>query len=1205
VAISFIASSGVSGATGTEPTGTQLGDLMIANVLSTSTPVAPVGSPWMALGAPVTANGYTVIHYWMIRGSSAPSYTWTGMAGANDGVTIATFRSVNSAPIEAVAFGSSGSAVMPSVNPSASSDWLVCSYADASATTVTAPSGMTLIDGDLGCLAYQNLGSAAATGTKTWGATSLPIGGCSILVQYVSTNAIAPLYPRLGKLGPMPVRKRKHFRQNFPPEQAAPFIPPFPSQQIALPRTRPLLRRRVVVVKPVPAQEFPTQGVRSRTRQVFRPRNVRQVSAPIPQALRAAIPGYFYPTLGGWATMCTYPNQPAVIIANIGGSGGPGTSVNSDYTTWITNAVQAGIKVIGYVDTNYATRTIGTSSDTASSNTVYGDINGWKTLYPDIGGYFLDRVPTASGAVLTTTQTTITYARSVIQGAPIFANCGAYPTVSGYIDAADVTVVFEGDYNLQGYPTTVPGSVPGYVANYPAAKFMHLVYNCASVQAMQTAVGTAISTNTGWLYTTDASALLNNLATYWATPERFDLWTRYTQVDPAPALAQVASRRSGMIRSLLRLGMRSDEPPFVQLVVPFAPASPRSRPRRIGQLFRRPATPAAPVDQLAASVQVRQRGRHLPRFRRPVGQVVPPQVGPSIVVQAVKTRPRAVFRPRMSQQQPTPPQFNPIISVQPTQQRRRFGFARRRISIWAPPIDQPTPTDRHASRPRTPAFRFRRPIGLAVPPQFNPVINIRPAGTRARTIFRPRPGVAFPVPTQVIVPWAPQGPKIKRWLTPNRRGTSAQVTPSQFNPVDIPHRNPSRTRTAAFRLRRPAGIVTPPQFNPVVVVQAITSRARRIFRPRPGFAAPTPNQIPPPPFVAQGPRLRRSTWAKRGYIAPPTQSQQNPVINIRPVIPRRLSWGPRRGRSFTPTAPQANPAISIQPILSRARRVFRPRPGTSTPVPPQVVPLTYVPVQTARRRLALLLRSRRQQAPVAPQERPLPTRTPHPVAPMRRPRMSAGPPIPQVAPPLTPRASRIVPPARRGRLANPMGYLRPNPPFVSQRARQAWRFVSKPRYGWFKTFLPGGIPPSLPVRFWVNDYPQVWTITEPPLYSTPPRWAIINPITGGLTVIRQSSLSTEFIRYQVQATLNGMTYNPTADIVQFAFLPLGTYPSGGSWVAGSWETTTQFGGTQYLARCLVGPTGTTTLTKGDYVVWIKIADTPEVPVRNLGTLQIT
>jgi hypothetical protein len=106
-------------------------------------------------------------------------------------------------------------------------------------------------------------------------------------------------------------------------------------------------------------------------------------------------------------------------------------------------------------------------------------------------------------------------------------------------------------------------------------------------------------------------------------------------------------------------------------------------------------------------------------------------------------------------------------------------------------------------------------------------------------------------------------------------------------------------------------------------------------------------------------------------------------------------------------------------------------------------------------------------------------------------------------------------------------------------------------------------------------------------------------------VIRQSALSTEYVRYQVTATINGLPYNPTSDVVSFAFLPVGATPAGGSWVVGSWESYTQYGQAVYVARCLIGPSGGHALTKGDYIVWIQIVDSPEEPVRVIGNLTIT
>ena len=97
----------------------------------------------------------------------------------------------------------------------------------------------------------------------------------------------------------------------------------------------------------------------------------------------------------------------------------------------------------------------------------------------------------------------------------------------------------------------------------------------------------------------------------------------------------------------------------------------------------------------------------------------------------------------------------------------------------------------------------------------------------------------------------------------------------------------------------------------------------------------------------------------------------------------------------------------------------------------------------------------------------------------------------------------------------------------------------------------------------------------------------------------QNALTTEYLRFPVSAVVNGAVRNPTSDTVQFAFPATGVAPT--VWFSGSWETTTA--GT-YIARVLVGPaSGVVTLVAGtDYDVWVKITDSPEVPVRKLITI---
>lgn len=107
-------------------------------------------------------------------------------------------------------------------------------------------------------------------------------------------------------------------------------------------------------------------------------------------------------------------------------------------------------------------------------------------------------------------------------------------------------------------------------------------------------------------------------------------------------------------------------------------------------------------------------------------------------------------------------------------------------------------------------------------------------------------------------------------------------------------------------------------------------------------------------------------------------------------------------------------------------------------------------------------------------------------------------------------------------------------------------------------------------------------------------------------MITQSALSCQYVQAAVSATVSGAPYNPTSDVVQFAFTRAPAAPGPSDWVAGSWDgATPRPPGSTYAAQCLVGPGGTITLAAGTYTMWIKITDTPETPVINVGLLKIT
>ena len=102
-----------------------------------------------------------------------------------------------------------------------------------------------------------------------------------------------------------------------------------------------------------------------------------------------------------------------------------------------------------------------------------------------------------------------------------------------------------------------------------------------------------------------------------------------------------------------------------------------------------------------------------------------------------------------------------------------------------------------------------------------------------------------------------------------------------------------------------------------------------------------------------------------------------------------------------------------------------------------------------------------------------------------------------------------------------------------------------------------------------------------------------------------SQLTLEYYKVPVAATQAGVSVNPTASTVQFAFAATPTYvPQTGDWVAGSWETVSGNIIFPYSARCLVGPGGTINPGIGIYTVYLKIISNPEIPVLIAGQLEI-
>jgi hypothetical protein len=104
-------------------------------------------------------------------------------------------------------------------------------------------------------------------------------------------------------------------------------------------------------------------------------------------------------------------------------------------------------------------------------------------------------------------------------------------------------------------------------------------------------------------------------------------------------------------------------------------------------------------------------------------------------------------------------------------------------------------------------------------------------------------------------------------------------------------------------------------------------------------------------------------------------------------------------------------------------------------------------------------------------------------------------------------------------------------------------------------------------------------------------------MTGLIADLQVSSTSKQYVSVPVAEVLTGG--NPTGDSVALSFPAVGVEPT--AFVAGQWVTE----GGVYFAQALVGPGTSAVLAAGFYDVYVKVTDSPEVPVLRSGLLEVT
>lgn len=175
-------------------------------------------------------------------------------------------------------------------------------------------------------------------------------------------------------------------------------------------------------------------------------------------ALSLGIPAYFHPATSrdAWAVLASLGSRPSFVVVNV--YNGPGGAPDPDYLPAVAALQAAGVRTIGYVDTDYGRRDPAVITD---------EVARYARWY-GITGVFMDQV-SASLADLDHYAGCVLAARTA--GAQLVVlNPGTEPH-PGYVDLADVTVTFEGSWAMYQAATQ-----SGWVTQFPPQRFCHLVH---------------------------------------------------------------------------------------------------------------------------------------------------------------------------------------------------------------------------------------------------------------------------------------------------------------------------------------------------------------------------------------------------------------------------------------------------------------------------------------------------------------------------------------------------------------------------------------------------------------------------------------------------------------------------------------------------------------------------------------------------------
>src|SRR2546428_12586398 len=208
-----------------------------------------------------------------------------------------------------------------------------------------------------------------------------------------------------------------------------------------------------------------------------------RISFAAPSSSGVVIPLYTFPTDGSWAaslqTKNAHPNVP--IIAIINPSDGPGGSSDSNYVQGVKNFQAAGIIVIGYVATGYASH---------GMSDLDAQISRYKNWY-SVNGIFFDEMANNQGNE-NYYSTLNTYVKSL--GMTYTMGNPGTTTLKSYVGTLDSIIIYES----AGTPSL------SYLSSYSGHPKSNFAYIGLSVSSLNTSYEVSSSNYVQWIYITDA-----------------------------------------------------------------------------------------------------------------------------------------------------------------------------------------------------------------------------------------------------------------------------------------------------------------------------------------------------------------------------------------------------------------------------------------------------------------------------------------------------------------------------------------------------------------------------------------------------------------------------------------------------------------------------------------------------------------------------